>query len=80
MYRVKADTAGSEDDDIGARRNFCTVGNGTQSGDYTATATTLTVAPGTEDEVTFEYTLNGDTMTWMGLVEGVPATIVFMRR
>lgn len=60
---------------------FCDTGTTcTQSGDYVATETTITVAPGTEDELTFNYTLSGDTMTWTGLIDNISATIVFSRR
>lgn len=53
--------------------------NCTETGAYTFTATTITVAPNTADAVTFAYSIQGTTMTFTGSLNGIPATITFTR-
>lgn len=51
------------------------------SGPYEATTAQITLEPGTEDEITFNYTIVGNTMTWVGNIDtGVQATITFQRQ
>lgn len=49
--------------------------NCVEGGDYTATATTVTLDPGTVDEVVFDYTIAGTTLTMNGDIGGTPVTI-----
>jgi hypothetical protein len=51
----------------------------TDAGNYSATATQVTIDPGLEDEVTFTYALQGNTMTWTGSIEENPASLTFTR-
>jgi len=51
----------------------------TTSGTYSATSSQITLDPGTTDEVTFSYNIQGSTMTWTGFIEGAPVTIEAMR-
>ena len=53
--------------------------NCTQTGAYTSTATTITVDPGTVDEVTLNYTIQGTTLTLTGSIDAIPVTIVFTK-
>jgi hypothetical protein len=53
--------------------------NCTQSGNYTATSTQLTIDPGTGDAVTFTYSLSGSTMTWTATIDGNPATLTLTK-
>lgn len=54
--------------------------NCTQTGDWTGTATTITINSGTVDAVTFTWAIQGTTMTWTGSIDGIPATVVFARQ
>jgi hypothetical protein len=55
---------------------ICSPGpNCVEGGDYTATAATVTLDPGTVDEVTFDYTIAGTTLTMNGDIGGTPVTI-----
>ncbi|MEZ4413883.1 MAG: hypothetical protein R2910_12920 [Gemmatimonadales bacterium] len=49
--------------------------NCVEGGDYTATATAVTLDPGTVDEVVFDYTIAGTTLTMNGDIGGTPVTI-----
>lgn len=51
-----------------------------EGGQYMYTDTELTIDPGTPDEVTFGYTIQGSTMTWNGSIDSVPATVVFTKQ
>jgi len=51
----------------------------TQSGNWTGTSTTITIDPGA-DAVTFNWTIQGNTMTWTGSINDVPATVVLVRQ
>jgi hypothetical protein len=58
----------------------CDVGsNCADSGTYTATSTQITIDPGTADAVTFNYSINGNTMTWTGSIDGNAATVTMVR-
>ncbi len=46
-----------------------------EGGDYTATTTTVTLDPGTVDEVVFDYTIAGTTLTMNGDIGGTLVTI-----
>ena len=60
---------------------FCDVGTAcTDGGDYTATATVITLDPGTTDATVLNYTISGNTMTVTALVEGAPITATFDKR
>ena len=48
------------------------------SGDYTASASTVTIDAGSVDAVTFDYDIDGTTMTWTGEIDGIPATITLV--
>lgn len=48
-------------------------------GDFTYTATTITINPGEEGEGTFDYTVSTSSMTWTGDIDGTPVTITFAR-
>jgi hypothetical protein len=54
--------------------------NCSQSGTYTATASQVTIDPETADAVTFAYTIQGETLTLAGSVDGVPVAIVLRRQ
>jgi len=50
---------------------------------FQATASQITLDPGDpEDELTLNYAITGggDTMTWTGIIDGIPATIVLSRQ
>lgn len=51
-----------------------------EDGTYTSTDTQITLDPGTEDEVTFNYTITGSTMTWGGSLGGVQANLTFTKQ
>ena len=51
----------------------------TESGSYSSTSTQITMDPGTEDEVTFNYSISGSTMTFTGNIEGIPVTMILRR-
>lgn len=53
--------------------------NCTTGGTYTATATQVTFDPGSDDETTFDYTIQGTTLTLTGNIEETPVTIVLSR-
>ena len=60
--------------------DFCDGGASdcTQSGSWTGTSSTITIDPGV-DEVTFNWTISGNTMTWTGAIDNIPATVVLVR-
>jgi hypothetical protein len=51
----------------------------TQTGSYAATSTQLTIDPGTVDSITFGYTIQGNTLTLTGSMDGIPVTVVLTR-
>jgi hypothetical protein len=51
----------------------------TETGSYSSTSTQITIDPGLEDEVTFNYSINGTTMTFTGDIDGIPVTMVLQR-
>ena len=51
----------------------------TESGSYSSTSTRITMDPNTEDEVTFNYSINGTTMTFTGDIEGTQVTLILRR-
>lgn len=51
----------------------------TETGTYSATSTRITMDPNTEDEVTFNYSINGTTMTFTGDIEGTQVTMILRR-
>ena len=58
---------------------FCDPGpDCTVTGDYTATASTITLDP-TDEPTTFTWAISGNTMTWTGSIGGTPATAVMTR-
>lgn len=48
-------------------------------GDFTATATRITLDPGSQNGVTFNYSIAGTAMTWTGNIDGNPVTITMER-
>ena len=50
-----------------------------QTGTYTNTETQITLDPGTADELTFSYLIQGSTLTFTGTIEGTPVAITFVR-
>jgi hypothetical protein len=52
--------------------------NCTQSGDWTATASTISLEDGV-DVTTFTYSRSGNNMTWTGAIDGNPVTIVMAK-
>ncbi len=48
-------------------------------GDFTATGTTVTLDPGSVDEVAFNYSIVGTTMTFTGSIGPDPVTITLER-
>jgi len=55
---------------------LCEVGSDClDTGDYTATATTITLDPGTTDAVVLNYTISGTTMTVTATIDGMPVTV-----
>ncbi len=53
--------------------------NCTSNGPYTHTSSQLTIDSGTQDAVTFNYTINGSTMTWTGTIDTTPVTITMTK-
>ena len=51
----------------------------TETGSYSSTSTQITLDPNTEDEVTFNYSINGTTMTFTGNIEGTQVTMILRR-
>ncbi len=51
----------------------------TETGSYSSTSTRITMDPGTADEVTFDYSINGTTMTFTGDIDDIPVTLVLRR-
>jgi hypothetical protein len=49
------------------------------TGAYTSTTAQITLDPDTEDVTTFDYTIQGSTMTWTGDIDGNPVTIAMSR-
>lgn len=51
-------------------------------GDYTSTATQLTLEIDNEDEDTlvFAYVIQGSTMTWTGAIDSIPVTVTLQRQ
>jgi hypothetical protein len=52
----------------------------TETGAYTSTSTQITLDPGTDDEVTLAYSIQGITMTFTGNLDGIPVTMVLERQ
>ena len=50
-----------------------------ETGAYTFTATRITLNPGTADELSFNYVLQGSTLAFTGVILDNPATITFVR-
>ncbi len=50
--------------------------NCSQTGTYSASISQVTIDPGTPDAVTFNYSIQGSTLTLAGNVDGIPVTIV----
>jgi hypothetical protein len=48
-------------------------------GDFSATATQITLDPGSADEVTLNYAISGTDMTFTGDIDGNAVTITFER-
>jgi hypothetical protein len=64
------------DDAFGA----CDAGTScTETGSYSSTSTQITLDPG-PDEVTFNYSIQGNTMTFTGNIDGDPVTVVLQRQ
>lgn len=53
--------------------------NCTDTGAYSSTSTQITLDPGTPDEVTFNYAIQGSTMTLTGDIDGIPVTMKLQR-
>jgi hypothetical protein len=53
--------------------------NCSETGTYSATATQFTFDPGTVDSETFNYTIQGPTLTLTGSIDGTPVTIAFTK-
>jgi hypothetical protein len=51
----------------------------TTGGDFTGSASQITLDPGSPDEVTFNYSIVGTTLTLTGSIEGNPVTITLER-
>jgi hypothetical protein len=51
----------------------------TRPGTYAATETQVTLDPGTEGEVTFDYSIVGSNMSWSGAIQGIPAQVTWAR-
>lgn len=52
----------------------------TDTGSYSSTASTLTLDAGTADAITFNYSIQGNTMTWSGSIDSTPATITWTKQ
>ena len=60
--------------------DYCDTGTScTESGSYAVTATQVRMDPGTEDEVTFNYSVQGATLTFTTDVEGTRLTMILNR-
>ncbi len=60
---------------------ICTPGpDCVDTGPYSYTATTLTFDPGTPDETTVNYTIQGATATLTGTIGGFPVTITLQKQ
>ena len=60
---------------------FCDVGSTcTDGGVYTATATVITLDPGTTDATALNYTISGNTMTVTATIDGISITATFDKR
>jgi hypothetical protein len=53
--------------------------NCTLEDNYSVTSTAITLDPGGEDEVVFTLSLQGNTMTWSGVIDGETLTIGWTR-
>ncbi len=53
--------------------------NCTNTGNYTSTANQVTLDPGTDDEVVFNYTIQGTMMNWTGTIDGTPVSVSWTR-
>ena len=51
----------------------------TETGSYSSTSTQITIDPGLEDEVTFNYSIQGNSMTFTGSIDGNPVTVVLQK-
>lgn len=60
---------------------FCNPGpDCTDGGSYVATATQITLDPGTTDAAVLNYAINGTTMTVNAVIEGAPITATFAKQ
>ena len=51
----------------------------TDTGAYSSTSTQITLDPGTPDAITFNYAIQGSTLTLTGDIEGIPVTMVLQK-
>ncbi len=59
---------------------FCDqAANCTESGNFEATSSSITFDPGTEDEITLSYSIDGDTLTVSGTSDGETISATFQR-
>lgn len=63
-------------DAIGSCENATTC---TDTGIFSSTSTQITMDPGTTNEITFSYVINGSTMTFTGNIDDVPVTVVLQK-
>ena len=54
--------------------------NCNQTGNWTATSSSITINSGTVDATTFAYVRTGDQMTWTGTIDLIPVTVVLERQ
>jgi len=66
-------------DDIVGICDFAGTTDCTSTGDLSGTSSQVTFDPGTQDEVVFNYTVLGSSMTFSGSIDGQPVTIVFSK-
>lgn len=60
---------------------LCDVGTDcTLTGSFSSTGSTIALDPGTQDETTFDYAINGTTLTLTGNIDGTDVTIVLQRQ
>lgn len=51
----------------------------TETGTYASTSTRITMDPGSEDEMVFNYSIQRSTMTFTGEIEGVAVKMILQR-